>query len=119
MVAGRHKIAFTSDKSTAATPGDNTNIWVMNADGSNPIQLTTDTDVENLKPAWSPDGQWILFEQLDDFELSGTATAGTTGTTLIVAGETFVTKGVEAGMKISVAGYPWPPQWPPSSARQP
>jgi Tol biopolymer transport system component len=101
------KIAFTSDMSTVATPGDNTSIWVMNADGSNATQITTTTDVENLKPQWSPDGQWILFEQLDAFELSGTTAAGTTGTTLIVAaGETFQTKGVEPEMEISVTGVP-------------
>jgi TolB protein len=30
--------------------------WVMNADGSNKVQLTSGS---GLKPLWSPDGQWI------------------------------------------------------------
>ncbi len=108
------KIAFTSGMSTAATPGDNVNIWVMNADGSNPQQLTFETKdgpsptgKENFRPQWSPDGQWILFDQLDDFELSGTTATGSTAQTLIAQpGETFVTKGVVPGMKITVTGVP-------------
>ena len=99
------KIAFTSGMSTAATPGDNVNIWVMNADGSNgATQLTFETNTvrptakRTSEPQWSPDGQWILFDQLDDFELSGTTATGTTGTDAhCQPGETFVTKGVEPG----------------------
>lgn len=34
--------------------GNYNGIWVMNADGSNPVQLTTDTS--DSTPAWSPDG---------------------------------------------------------------
>jgi TolB protein len=35
------------------------NIWVANADGSEPKKLTS-TD-EDSSPCWSPDGQWICF----------------------------------------------------------
>ena len=35
------------------------NVWVANADGSNPIKLTSST--EDSSPCWSPDGQWICF----------------------------------------------------------
>jgi len=35
------------------------NIWVANADGTNPRQLTSTP--EDSSPCWSPDGQWICF----------------------------------------------------------
>jgi TolB protein len=35
------------------------NIWVANADGTNPKKLTSST--EDSSPCWSPDGQWICF----------------------------------------------------------
>ena len=46
------KIAFISDRS------GNDNIWVMDSDGSNKMQLT---EGSNLYPAWSPDGTKISF----------------------------------------------------------
>jgi Tol biopolymer transport system component len=48
------KIAFESDRS------GNNDIWVMNADGTNPVQLTTDPAGDHT-PAWSPDGTKIAF----------------------------------------------------------
>jgi Tol biopolymer transport system component len=36
-------------------------ICVMNADGTNVVQLTNDFSVQNLSPTWSPDGLQILF----------------------------------------------------------
>lgn len=47
-------IAFTSD----ADGGDN--IWVMNADGSNPRQVTDETFRLLNSPAWSPDSEFIV-----------------------------------------------------------
>lgn len=41
------------------TDGEN-DIWVMRADGSNPVQLTADSG-HNFGPRWSPDGSSILF----------------------------------------------------------
>jgi uncharacterized protein YjdB len=40
-------------------------IWVMNADGTNARNLTGDLpqDLSRDEPAWSPDGQWIAFAQ--------------------------------------------------------
>lgn len=35
-------------------------LWIMNADGSNPRALT-DTNIDEYSPEWSPDGQWIAF----------------------------------------------------------
>ncbi|HKW30700.1 MAG TPA: biopolymer transporter Tol [Verrucomicrobiae bacterium] len=35
------------------------NVWVANADGSNPRKLTSTS--EDSSPCWSPDGNWICF----------------------------------------------------------
>ena len=47
-------VAFCSDQD-----GD-FEIWVMNADGSNPHQLTNNAAMD-LSPSWSPDGNRIAF----------------------------------------------------------
>ncbi|MDO6679003.1 amidohydrolase family protein [Shewanella sp. 4_MG-2023] len=47
-------IAFTSDEDG----GDN--IWVMNADGSNPHPVTSETFRLLNSPAWSPDSQYLV-----------------------------------------------------------
>ena len=48
------KIAFTSDR------GGGDNIWVMNADGSNPTQVSKETFRLVTQPDWSPDGEFIV-----------------------------------------------------------
>ena len=50
---GRH-IAFTSDRAG----GDN--IWIMEADGSNPTQVSRESFRLLNQPEWSPDGQFIV-----------------------------------------------------------
>jgi Tol biopolymer transport system component len=40
--------------------GLNSDVWVMNADGTNPVRVTTDPASDGT-PVWSPDGQWIAF----------------------------------------------------------
>jgi imidazolonepropionase-like amidohydrolase/Tol biopolymer transport system component len=47
------RIAFTSDR------GGGDNIWVMNADGSDPRQVTKEDFRLLNQPAWSPDGRFI------------------------------------------------------------
>jgi Tol biopolymer transport system component len=53
-----NKIAFEREND-----GDRS-IWVMNADGTRPRQLTTGFDRGFEYPAWSPDGRRITFGQL-------------------------------------------------------
>jgi Tol biopolymer transport system component len=58
------KIAFTSGRA-----GSNTlTIWTMNADGSNPTQLTnkpaSSRYVYDSQPTWSPDGSKIAFRSI-------------------------------------------------------
>ena len=56
------KIVFVSDRPTPTnTEGDN-EVFVMNADGSEPTQLTFNALTERF-PAWSPDGREIVFER--------------------------------------------------------
>lgn len=59
-------------------------IWLMNADGTNPLNLTNNA-VADLEPAWSPDGNAILFRRfspewdggtLGDLYIMGTNGAG-------------------------------------------
>ncbi|MGH8175788.1 MAG: TolB family protein, partial [Steroidobacter sp.] len=47
-------IAFVSDRSGSE------NLWIANADGSQPRQLSKDDDDRTfVSPAWSPDGQYV------------------------------------------------------------
>ncbi len=48
------QIAFTSDRAG----GDN--LWVMDADGENPRQITKESFRLVNGPAWTPDGQYLL-----------------------------------------------------------
>ena len=50
-------IAFISDRKGQA------NLWVMNADGSNPKAVFTDPVLQAGQPAWSPDGRYIYVQR--------------------------------------------------------
>ena len=48
-------------------------IWIMQADGSHPVQLTKPplpTSFADTGPAWSPDGTRILFQSFASFDIS-------------------------------------------------
>jgi dipeptidyl aminopeptidase/acylaminoacyl peptidase len=53
-------VAYTVTKPDSARDKRHTQIWMTSWDGSNTIQLTTDTSNES-RPRWSPDGRYISF----------------------------------------------------------
>jgi Tol biopolymer transport system component/imidazolonepropionase-like amidohydrolase len=50
---GRH-IAYTSDRDGMD------NLWIMNADGSEPRQVTKERERQLNSPIWTPDGQYLI-----------------------------------------------------------
>ena len=66
--ADGRKLAFMSDRETPSNPvppgfpGPDFEIFVMNADGSNPTQITFN-DLDDENPAWSSDGKRIVFQR--------------------------------------------------------
>lgn len=51
------RIAFISDR------GGQNNLWVMDADGSNPTQVQESLDTRVSAPEWTRDGEYILVER--------------------------------------------------------
>ncbi len=41
-------------------------IWIMNADGKQARQLTSDSQYRDEDPIWSKDGRYILFGRMDE-----------------------------------------------------
>ena len=50
------RVAYMSDRSGAFE------IWVQNADGTQPVQLTHFDGPHTGTPRWSPDGKWLVFD---------------------------------------------------------
>ena len=60
--------AFSPDGSRIAFMSTRTGLrqlWIMNADGSNPTQVTTDPIAKGQLPRWSPDGHRIAYSTDD------------------------------------------------------
>jgi Tol biopolymer transport system component len=62
--SSRGRIAILSDRSGP------TEIWAINPDGSDPVQLTTGPGRRFESFDWSPDGARLVFTRIDPFEMS-------------------------------------------------
>ncbi|MEJ7713469.1 MAG: hypothetical protein WKF84_27400 [Pyrinomonadaceae bacterium] len=56
-------VSWTPDGKIVYTlvSGENTNIWVVSQDGTDPKQLTFSTNRVNVRGSVSPDGRYILY----------------------------------------------------------
>jgi Tol biopolymer transport system component len=57
------KIAFLSDR------GGSENVWIADADGSNPKQLSQDEQSEFASPVWTPDGNYVMASRFTQFPI--------------------------------------------------
>ncbi len=72
------RIAFQASKATSVTlrldvgklEDPKEGIWLVDADGSNPRQLTADPGLLDFRPLWSADGQHILFVRTSGSEVA-------------------------------------------------
>jgi len=64
------RIAFISDR------GGQNNLWVMNADGSDPRRVGVDTAVCVVEPVWMPDGRAIIVRRQRPCHRGSGASAG-------------------------------------------
>ena len=55
------RIIFASDRGNAPEGPDQTDLWSMNADGTGLRRVTDTPDFSESDPAWSPNGQWIVY----------------------------------------------------------
>ncbi|MXX77561.1 MAG: amidohydrolase, partial [Gemmatimonadales bacterium] len=63
-------IAFISDR------GGQSNLWLMDADGSNPRPVFEDQGLRAWEPAWSPDGRFIVVRRASTRRGGGGAEPG-------------------------------------------
>jgi Tol biopolymer transport system component len=56
------QIVFNAGSSFTATSQEKQKLYIINADGSDLRQITSD-DPSDVEPVWSPDGQWVAFNR--------------------------------------------------------
>jgi DNA-binding SARP family transcriptional activator len=57
------QIVFNAGPGPTTAPQENQKLYVVDADGSDQRQITSDDDASDVEPVWSPDGQWIAFNR--------------------------------------------------------
>lgn len=55
------KIAFEGEYGPNGSPYDDLDIWIVNQDGTSPINLTQTPGIYDSTPAWSVDGAYVFF----------------------------------------------------------
>jgi Tol biopolymer transport system component len=76
------------------------NIWRVDADGSNPKQLTN--GMQDVEPACSPDGKWVLYDDVQDLQVKRVRIDG--GTPEVVPGTLIPAAYFHAGLTIAPDG---------------
>src|SRR5215510_14261852 len=82
-------IVFVSDRSQSD------NLWVMNADGTNPRALTRENDQRFQSPTFTPDGKYVLATKVNDVFMYYAGGGSTSG--LRLTGDTTAGRGGPAG----------------------
>jgi Tol biopolymer transport system component len=82
LIEGGFNPAFAPDGGRIAfdsSHGGARRIWLARADGGDAAALTTDADlVSHVRPAWSPDGEWLAYERQTDTQASAAQLVVTT-----------------------------------------
>ncbi len=90
------QILFVSDRS------GNENLWLIDADGSNPRSVTTDRgDFHFDDPEWSPDGEYVLVRKNE----AGSPNAGRQAWVIHLSGG----RGMELAEEAEGNGFRWDP----------
>jgi len=92
-----HYVVFTW---AGRSSSNKTNIWRVNADGSNPTQLTD--GMQDLAPECSPDGKWVLYDDVQDLQVKRLSIDG--GTPEIVPGTIIPASYFHDGLSIARDG---------------
>lgn len=82
--------------------GNSGRIWRANADGTNPIQISSGK--RDLYPTCSPDGKWVYYWDNVSFQLHRAALDGSGKSELVPGGNDFHGRGIVRQMQVSADG---------------